>query len=43
MSNKYNKYIYTQRKLPKWLRNICKINLKNVFSIILENDCTLVQ
>ena len=31
-------YIYlAQKKLPKWLRNICKMNKKNVFLIILEN------
>ena len=38
-------YIYIhvymhRRKLPKWLRNICK---KNVFFIILENNRTLLR
>ena len=39
-------YIYIhvymhRRKLPKWLRNICK--KKNVFFIILENNRTLLR
>ena len=42
MENRIVKLL-AQKKLPKWLRNIFKINKKNVLLIILGKDCTLVQ